>query len=99
MSLASDLLHSTGKKTKADISRAKTTGPVERLLALSPLVYGLLSEHEPAGNSVSMVRSDLRIMRLSGLTTPTNPGMAVGVYGQAAKVLSELAHLLPKTRQ
>ena len=99
MSLASELLHSTSKRRDLQQAQERSSDPVQRLLGLNSIVYGLLSEHEPIGNTEALLRADLRIMHLSGLASE-NPGQVVArVCKQAASVMAELVRLLPRCRE
>jgi hypothetical protein len=99
MSLASELLHSTSKRRDLQGAQGRGSDPVQRLLALNSVVYGLLSDHEPTGDTEALLRADLRIMHLSGLTSESSDGVVTRVCKQAASVMAELVRLLPRCRE
>jgi len=98
MSLASDLLHSTSKKRDSVEQSESASDSQRRLLRLNQVVYGLLEEHEPSGNLESRLRSDLRVMALSGLVNDNSITKTSTICRQAAQIMSELNRLLPRCR-
>jgi hypothetical protein len=99
MSLASDLLHSTSKRRDSADWSGVAGGPQQRLLRLNNLVYGLMAEHEPIGNIDANLRTDLRIMSLSGLVCENDTLGTCYVCRQASQLMSELRRLLPRCRE
>lgn len=99
MSLASELLHSTSKRRDPQGGKGKDADPVQRLLCLNNIVYGLIADHEPVGDTEALLRADLRIMHLSGLTNEASGGVVTRVCKQAASVMAELVRLLPRCRE
>lgn len=100
MSLASDLLQSTSKRSSAQDSNQQQ--PAEEVLGkwndLNHVVYSLIDKHEPDPRVEQKLRSDLRVMQLSGLINELSPCPAKKVCKEAADVMTELLRLLPKTR-
>jgi hypothetical protein len=99
MSLASELLHSTSRRRDQQGAPIKAGDPVQKLLSLNHVVYGLISDHEPQGNTEALLRADLRIMHLSGLANEHAGGVVSKVCKQAAAVMAELVRLLPRCRE
>jgi len=98
MSIASELLHSTSKRVNKPGGRIKEFDPLQRLVALDNVVYGLISEHEPSGGTADMLRADLKIMHLSGLVDRQSDTVVTRVCKQAAQVMAELIRVLPRER-
>jgi hypothetical protein len=100
MSLASDLLQSTSKRRSEP--NADGPQPAEEVLGkwndLNHVVYALIDKHEPDPNIEGKLRSDLRVMQLSGLINEFSPCKEKKICKEAADVMAELLRLLPKTR-
>ncbi len=99
MSLASELLYSTSKRTKKDSQQVRPVEPLKWLIGLNQVVYGLIAEHEPADGAGALSKTDFRIMHLSGLVDEQNDALVTGVCKQAASVMAELVRVLPKCRE
>jgi hypothetical protein len=99
MSLASDLLQSTSKRSSAQKSNQQ---PAEEVLGkwndLNHVVYSLIDKHEPDPRVEKKLRTDLRVMQLSGLVNEISPCTTKKVCKEAADVMAELLRLLPRSR-
>lgn len=100
MSLASDLLQSTSKRSSEENSNQQPSA--EEVLGkwndLNHVVYSLIDKHEPDPRIEQKLRSDLRVMQLSGLINELSPCPAQKVCKEASEVMAELLRLLPRTR-
>jgi hypothetical protein len=100
MSLASDLLQSTSKRSSSENSNQQQ--PAEEILGkwndLNHVVYSLIDKHEPTPGTDQKLRAELRVMQLSGLINEFSPCATKKVCKEAAAVMAELLRLLPRTR-
>lgn len=94
MSIASELLYSTNKKRGVVGPYSNAAGSISNKPGLNELVYGLISSHEPNCRVESVLRSDLRIIGLSGLINQTSCYAAPNAYQKAALVVEELSRVL-----
>jgi hypothetical protein len=102
MSLASDLLQSSGKKKEKNLS-AKEQQPASsdvlgKWYDLNHVVYALIDKHEPDPRIEKQLRHDLRVMQLSGLINEFTPCTTKKVCKEASDVMAQLLRLLPRTR-
>jgi hypothetical protein len=99
MSLASDLLYNTSKRRQAqnDMKEAAESAPAT-WAGLNSLVYSLIDKHEPDPKLETALKTDMRVMQLSGLINELSPCATRKVCKEASDVMAELLRMLPKTR-
>jgi hypothetical protein len=99
MSLASELLFNTTKGRKAHAEqREAVDGAPTNWSDLNHIVYSLIDKHEPNPKLESALRTDMRVMQLSGLVDEFSPCTTRQVCKEAASVMAELLRLLPRTK-
>jgi hypothetical protein len=94
MSIASELLYSTNKKHIVVGPKSSSAACSRNWPGLTELVYGLISSHEPNFRVESTLRSDLRIIGLSGLINQNSYTDTPDAYQKAALVVDELCRVL-----
>lgn len=99
MSVASELIQSTSKRRREEGLQMDAHSNVRHLLSLNSVVYGLIGQHEPSGNTEARLRADLRLMHLSGLVPDSCCDEVVSSCQSASVTLAELRRLLPSCRE
>jgi hypothetical protein len=96
MSLASELLFNTSKGSKTQDESAE--GAQVNWSDLNHIVYSLIDKHEPNPHLEAALRTDMRVMQLSGLVDELNSCPTRKVCKEAAAVMAELLRVLPRTK-
>lgn len=99
MSLASELLQSTGKRRGSDRSWEGWNHPLRHFQVLDEVVYGLLAEHDTPWHASQRSRADLRIMYASGQLGHESVPPITQACERAALVVAELSRLLPRCKE
>jgi hypothetical protein len=99
MSLASELLFNTSKGRKSEGEQHESAdGAQTNWSDLNHIVYSLIDKHEPNPKLEAALRTDMRVMQLSGLVNEFSSCPTRKVCKEAATVMAELLRVLPRTK-